>query len=261
MYRSISVALVSNEEASGFTTPHAQLTWMGYAPALFATAGDLLSALAAGCRFNLLVLMLRSESRPDGLLCVCGVLGIPVLLIVQNPLSGCDLLSLNDGFVHSHIVALPASRLSTEALDEGIQTLLQPTGIAQHAAKPDGLVWGDYRFAADGSLRVRHRSRDVRLQPRQFAFAVALFQNMGRVLTRDELLASVWGGNPNGTTARPIDVCAANLRRKLALCSENGFVLRSVYGKGYSLIAVRPLPDGVDGDARAARAHFPGSHA
>jgi hypothetical protein len=259
MYRSISVALVSHEEAPSLTTPHGQLTCMGYAPALFATACGLLSALAAGCRFDLLVLMLRSESRLDGLLSVCAVLGIPVLLIVQNPLLGSDLLSQNDCFVRSHIVALPASRLSTEELDKGIRTLLQRTGIGQRAARLNGMVWGDYRFAADGSQRVRHRSRDVRLQPRQFAFAVALFQNMGRVLTRDELLASVWGGSLDGTATRPIDVCAANLRRKLALCSENGFVLRGVYGKGYSLIAVRPSPDGVE--AQATRGHVPASHA
>lgn len=59
-----------------------------------------------------------------------------------------------------------------------------------------------------------------------------LFKNMGELVSRDDFLNSL--GEPPQAKSRAIDVCAANVRRKLELREENGLVLRSIYRRAIS---------------------------
>jgi DNA-binding response OmpR family regulator len=86
--------------------------------------------------------------------------------------------------------------------------------------------------------RIRLAGADVELTQREFELAVILLQNIGRVLSRDELLTSVWSRDA-GVDTRTVDTHASRLRKKLGLAGESGLMLSSVYGQGYRLDTVQ----------------------
>lgn len=86
--------------------------------------------------------------------------------------------------------------------------------------------------------RIRLAGVDVDLTQREFELAVILLQNIGRVLSRDELLTSVWSRDA-GVDTRTVDTHASRLRKKLGLAGESGLMLSSVYGQGYRLDTVQ----------------------
>jgi DNA-binding response OmpR family regulator len=62
----------------------------------------------------------------------------------------------------------------------------------------------------------------------------------GRAVSRDELLARVWGLNPAGITTRTIDMHIARLREKLRDDKGNPRIVLTVRGQGYMLAVTRP---------------------
>lgn len=86
--------------------------------------------------------------------------------------------------------------------------------------------------------RVRLAGVDVDLTQREFDLAVVFLRNVGRVLPREELLASVWVRDTE-VDSRTVDTHASRLRKKLGLGGESGLMLSSVYGQGYRLDTVR----------------------
>jgi DNA-binding response OmpR family regulator len=86
--------------------------------------------------------------------------------------------------------------------------------------------------------RIKLSGADVDLTQREFELAVILLQNIGRVLSRDELLTSVWARDV-GVDTRTVDTHASRLRKKLGLAGESGLMLSSVYGQGYRLDTVQ----------------------
>ncbi len=77
--------------------------------------------------------------------------------------------------------------------------------------------------------RVRQAGEVVHLTPTEFDLLVCLADKPGRVLTRERLLADVWGYR-DGSGARTVDSHVRALRRKLG----DG-VVRTVHGVGYGL--------------------------
>ncbi|MBX3284031.1 MAG: response regulator transcription factor [Actinobacteria bacterium] len=94
----------------------------------------------------------------------------------------------------------------------------------------------DIEIDVDGR-RVRQRGEVVHLTPTEFDLLVGLAEKPGRVLTRERLLADVWGYR-DGSGARTVDSHVRALRRKLG-----DSVVRTVHGVGYAL--------GQDADAEA----------
>lgn len=86
--------------------------------------------------------------------------------------------------------------------------------------------------------RIRLAGADVDLTQREFELALILLRNVGRVLSRDELLGSVWVRDA-GVDTRTVDTHASRLRKKLGLAGESGLMLSSVYGQGYRLDTVQ----------------------
>lgn len=251
-----SVALVNSAEAQRIGLCN-RLERRGYVPALFATASELLGSLANGKRFKILVMVEDETSAWSRLSAACSVLGIPALLLTQElqwrahaapehdflPTPLCDFATLG-----SHDIEL----------DTRMRTLIQRARREEHGAEsgPDVSI-GDYVFLEDAQV-VLHRGREIQLQPRQFDLALELFRNVGRVVTREWLWNSFWGSEPPRDGARALDVCVANVRRKLDLCPENGFTLRAVYKRGYQLRAVtsraQSQPDATTASARPREA-------
>jgi DNA-binding response OmpR family regulator len=77
---------------------------------------------------------------------------------------------------------------------------------------------------------VRAGGLPVALTPTEFDLLAHLLARPGRVYTREELLASVWGYAAHGGT-RTVDVHVAQVRAKLG---EYGVVIRTVRGVGYT---------------------------
>jgi DNA-binding response OmpR family regulator len=67
-----------------------------------------------------------------------------------------------------------------------------------------------------------------------------LASHAGRAVSRDELLARVWGLNPAGITTRTIDMHIVRLREKLKDDPAQPRIVLTVRGQGYMLAAVSP---------------------
>lgn len=86
-------------------------------------------------------------------------------------------------------------------------------------------------------LRARTISQDGRsyeLSAREFALAELFFRHPGQVLTREQILSSVWGYDYD-PGSNVVDVYVGYLRRKLG--SE---VIQTVRGMGYRLVNAAP---------------------
>jgi DNA-binding response OmpR family regulator len=75
----------------------------------------------------------------------------------------------------------------------------------------------------------------IALSDREGSLLGYLALNPGRAVSRDELLARVWGLSPAGITTRTIDMHIARLREKLRDDPEQPRIILTVRGKGYML--------------------------
>jgi DNA-binding response OmpR family regulator len=80
---------------------------------------------------------------------------------------------------------------------------------------------------------VRISGQSVALTPTEFRILEVLAKSPGRVFTRDELLARVFGPDFNGMD-RTVDVHITNLRRKIGSGAEHNYIV-TVHGVGYRL--------------------------
>lgn len=81
-----------------------------------------------------------------------------------------------------------------------------------------------HRLALDGVA--------VALTQKEFDLSVYLFQNPGKLLSRDHLLNKIWGINTEVDT-RTVDTHISRLRKKLMLDGNKGWKLTPIYGYGY----------------------------
>lgn len=104
------------------------------------------------------------------------------------------------------------------------------TGEVEHS---DVLEIGPYQIDL-GKRSIFYKGKDVPLTDKDFDLAVFMFQNIGRLLSRDFLLERIWGISSDINT-RTVDTHVSRLRRKLELKSENGFKVKTIYQHGYRL--------------------------
>ncbi|MGH9898999.1 MAG: response regulator transcription factor [Pyrinomonadaceae bacterium] len=94
-------------------------------------------------------------------------------------------------------------------------------------------TYEDSRLIVEFSeMRVRCGGESVKLTRKEFALLSALTQAAGRVLTRQQLLDTVWGYDYYGD-ARTLDVHIRRLRQKLETCGD---CIETVVGVGYRFI-------------------------
>lgn len=101
-------------------------------------------------------------------------------------------------------------------------------------ARPGVQTWGRYCFLPSRTLEIAGVT--VVLTLREFNLALCLFQNMGRLLSRNHLLESMGGGNyPTAAeqVSRSLDTHISRVRSLLGLWPENGYRLTAIYGQGY----------------------------
>jgi two-component system alkaline phosphatase synthesis response regulator PhoP len=81
---------------------------------------------------------------------------------------------------------------------------------------------------ARGAREVRVNDREIELTQREFDLLDYLLRHAGQVVTRDQLLESVWGFRSPGET-RTVEVHVAQLRKKLG----HPGLIKTVRGVGY----------------------------
>lgn len=106
-----------------------------------------------------------------------------------------------------------------------------------NTATPTSLRFGNIELDLAGR-RIKLAGVEVDLTQREFDLAGVFLRNVGRVLSREELLAGVWASETE-VDSRTVDTHASRLRKKLGLGGESGLMLSSVYGQGYRLDTVQ----------------------
>jgi len=82
--------------------------------------------------------------------------------------------------------------------------------------------------------RISNEGVVVDLTQKEYELAAFLFKNIGRVVSRGEILESVWGLSSDVNT-RTVDTHVSRLRNKLGFSSASGVKLSAVYQHGYRL--------------------------
>lgn len=200
----------------------------------FQDSNEFLERLAENHEFDVLVMTVKRHSEWLGVSGICRAKDVPVLLCLDE--MQWRSLPRNADFFGASVIGI--AMLSEEELEWRIEALLHRSGF--RAVRSDAereVSWGDYRFVMDGRHVVIHKNLEIQLQPLQFDLAMALFGNIGHVVSRELLMGSLWNGSTQSSRSRALDVCVARLRTRLALRKENGFLLVPVYGRGYQLLA------------------------
>lgn len=99
----------------------------------------------------------------------------------------------------------------------------------------DVQAFGPYRFTSS-TQSLEFNQQPVELTHREFALAKLLFQNQGRLMSRDHLRDAVWGHSAE-VLSRTLDTHISRLRQLLNLRPGQCYTISAIYGYGYRLDA------------------------
>jgi DNA-binding response OmpR family regulator len=139
------------------------------------------------------------------------------------------------------VTARGEERERVAALDAGADDyVVKPFGFAELYARiravlrrthQQGEVLEHGKLSVDvRGRRVHLEGEEVALTPKEFDILQCLLSDPGRVFTRREMFARVWGGHWYGPT-KVLDVHVAAIRRKLGAAD----VIETVYGRGFRM--------------------------
>ncbi len=151
---------------------------------------------------------------------------IPVLFLTQRD-SESDIITALDAGADDYLVKPARPGELTARLNAlGRRVSGESEGQEQLEIGPYVIDLGKRSIVSSGE--------EVSLTDKDFDLAVFMFQNVGRLLSRDFLLERVWGISSNINT-RTVDTHVSRLRRKLNIKPENGFRIKTIYQHGYRL--------------------------
>ena len=108
------------------------------------------------------------------------------------------------------------------------------------------LTFGSYRFLSATS-GIEMDGQPVEVTHREYTLALTLFQNQGRLLSRDHLREAIWGHNAE-VQSRSLDTHVSRLRNLLNLRAGQPYSISAIYGYGYRL----DVPESADSSAASA---------
>ena len=152
-------------------------------------------------------------------------------------------------------VIMVTAKTSEMDLVRGIENgaddyLTKPFGIMELAARIKALLRRAGRNSSDtesetitaGGITVNTALREVsigntpvELTLKEYELLLYLIKNRSRVVSREELLAKIWGVDFVGET-RTLDMHIGTLRKKLGDEAENSHIIKTVRGIGYRFI-------------------------
>ena len=103
----------------------------------------------------------------------------------------------------------------------------------QHLSSHTIIKYDPYALDTN-TFTVTHGDQAATLTAKEFELAEFLFRNQGRILSRGQILESVWGQRSDLNT-RTVDTHISLLRKKLKITPENGWRLNTIYRHGYRL--------------------------
>ncbi|MEM7100746.1 MAG: response regulator transcription factor [Pseudomonadota bacterium] len=197
----------------------------GHTVTHFPRGGEIVEHIPSG-GFDLLIL---DWELPD-------MSGIEVLAMVRQNVSWhVPVLFVTQREAESDIV----NALASGADDYMIKQISKAEFIARVQALGRRLVAEELDFEV-GPYLFKPQSQSVSLNgnaceltAKDFDLALYLFQHVGRLLSRDQLLRDVWG--VSGLNTRTVDVHVSRIRKSMAISPENGFRIKTIYQHGYRL--------------------------
>ncbi len=114
-----------------------------------------------------------------------------------------------------------------------VKAILRRTQLSNGEMETKEIVIGDLKILPD-SYEAYFRGERLELTPKEFELLVYLAKHKGRVLTRDQLLSSVWNYDFAGDT-RIVDVHISHLREKIEQDTKKPIYIKTIRGLGYKL--------------------------
>ena len=151
---------------------------------------------------------------------------IPVLFVTRREKEEDIVYALEQGA--DDYMAKPVTKAITLAR---VRALARRSGVVKEEAKVMEFGALQINFTDGAILR---DGRPVELTEREGRLAFTLFSNLGRLLSRDYLLETVWGVS-GGVATRTVDTHVSRLRQKLGLTPDQGWQLKAIYQHGYRL--------------------------
>ena len=177
-------------------------------------------------RFELLLVdwMLPDGTGADLLAWVRGNLGwdIPVLVVTARDDEATVVAALQAGA--DDYVVKPAKQAELLARVAALGRRVKAGGMPVLRLGAFEIDISRQRLSLEGEV--------VTMTQKEFDLAAYLFQNPGKLLSRDHLLSMIWGINADVDT-RTVDTHVSRLRKKLGLDGSKGWKLVPVYGVGY----------------------------
>jgi len=116
-----------------------------------------------------------------------------------------------------------------------VRALLRRAGHVNTDAKPeqeaDKIQLGNLSMDI-GKRVVLAQDNDAPLTFKEFELLHLLLKHIDVVLTREQLLAQIWGYEYEGTSNRTVDVHIRTLRQKLGACGD---MIKTIRGVGYKI--------------------------
>jgi DNA-binding response OmpR family regulator len=177
-------------------------------------------------RFDLLLIdwMLPDGTGADVLQWVRGNLGwdVPVVVVTARDDEATVVAALKMGA--DDYVVKPPKPMELLARLENVARRVKPGGLPVLRLGSYEVDIAGHRLSLDGA--------PITLTQKEFDLSVYLFQNPGKLLSRDHLLNKIWGLNTDVDT-RTVDTHISRLRKKLLLDGSKGWKLTPIYGYGY----------------------------
>ncbi|MBU1358512.1 MAG: response regulator transcription factor [Gammaproteobacteria bacterium] len=211
--------------------------WLGAGHTFVAydTTASLIAALKQQ-RFDLLLIdwMLPDGTGGEVLQWVRESLGwtIPVIVVTSRDDEATVVSALRAGA--DDFLVKPVKPMELLARIEAVARRVKPGGLPILRMGAYDIDVSQHRLSFNGQA--------IALTQKEFDLAVYLFQNPGKLLSRDHLLNKVWGLSADIDT-RTVDTHISRLRRKLKLDGVLGWKLVPVYGYGYRFDRVDAAAD------------------
>ncbi len=153
---------------------------------------------------------------------------IPVIFLTSRNTDDDIVTALSDGA--DDFVIKPASEAILKARIHAVTRRLN-TASSQVSEK---LVSDPYTFNHKANT-ISYKNNTVSLTNKEYDLALYFFKNEGLLISRDQLLESIWVKSSDIST-RTVDTHISRLRKKLLLNGTYGWKLVSIYHQGYKII-------------------------